>query len=152
MLGSVVEADAAEAAGLVAHDLHDRSRLDRDATCLELGTCSVGEVHSLGVERDLRRELPHQLRLVGVRRVSGDDGDASVAHLPSVAVGAQRGIAAPLLGEAGDVGKLVAQARGHEEPPCGVPFAGLEHDLEADGVGVERVAETTVPDSTATSS
>ena len=100
--------------------------------------CRVGEVHSLGVERDLRRELPHQLRLVGVRRVRGDDGDASVAHLPSVAVGAQRGIAAPLLGEAGDVGKLVAQARGHEQPSCRVRFAGLEHDLEADGVGVER--------------
>ena len=89
-----------EHAVVVGDHLDHRAVVDADAAREHPRPLLVGQLDAVPVERDVGRELAHELRLVHVRGARGDDGDASIALLPPVAVRADERAASPLLGEA----------------------------------------------------
>jgi len=92
-------------------DLHDRPVDDGNTQRVQLLALLVGQRRSGVLEKaHVRAELVEQQRLVHGHRAGREHADAAVADLPAVAVGAVQYIGAPPLGEARDVGQLVAQA------------------------------------------
>ncbi len=69
--------------------------------------------------RHVRTDLAEQQRLVHGHRARREHADAPVADLPAVAVEAVQHIGSPPLGEARDVGQLVAQAGRHQDTAGG---------------------------------
>jgi hypothetical protein len=67
-------------------------------------------------ERDVVAQLAEEQRLVHGHGTGGQDADRLVADLPPVAVRAVQDVAAPALGHARQVGQLVDQPGGHQQP------------------------------------
>ncbi len=131
-LATVGQPDPGQAGG-TGLDLFDPAFGHGDATGLELLALLAGQRRT-GVpqQRHVRAELPEQQRLVDGGRAGGEDADALVPDLPAVAVRAVQDVDAPPGGESRHVGKLVAQARGEQQP------AG--HDCTRPDVHAEPVA------------
>ena len=116
--------------GGAGFDRLDRAFGDLDGAGLELLTLLAGQ-RGTGVlqQRHVVAELPEQQRLVHGGRAGGEDADALVPDLPAVAVRAVHDVDAPAGGHTRDVGKLVAQAGGDQQP-AGRHRAGPDLDPE----------------------
>ena len=109
------------------HDAGD----DPDVTSGQLLGLLVGQVRcGVGEQRDVRRPLPKQQGLVHGPRSGAEHADGLVPDLPPVAVRAVQHVAAPLLPYTGNVGQLVDQPGGHQQPPRGDEAAVVEGDVE----------------------
>ena len=82
---------------------------------VDLGVVGVDAV--VEHQREPGGQLAEQPGRVEAHRVGDDLDDAPVADLVAVAERAVDDVAAPVLGEAVDVGELVDQAGGGEHPP-----------------------------------
>ena len=103
------------------------------ARATSVSAVGVGE-HSDGREQDdVVGPLTDDLRVADRVRAVPEHAELLVAHLPAVAVRAVQDVAGPALGEPGNVGQLVAQAGGHEQPAGRDPLPVGEQDLEAGG-------------------
>lgn len=87
--------------------------------------------------------LAPQQCLVDGEGAGRQDADGLVAYLPAVAVRAVQHLPSPPLGHAGNVGQLIDQAGGHQQPLRQDRAAAVEDDAEAPDV--HRSAATTVP-------
>ena len=139
---AVGESDATEAPVGVGADGGDGPPFDRDAACDQRCSIGISQFSGVGEEDDLWRPLAKQLRLVGAPRTRREHRDAPVANLPAVAVGADDGARAPLLGEARDLGELIAQPGRDEQAAGAVALAGAELYREAglDSLGGHHLA------------
>ena len=107
----------------VVEDLDDLAVGEADAARLQAFTvlrarCRAG----VGQQRDVVAELTEQQRLVRGQRRGRQHTDRRAARLVAVAVRAVQDVAAPALGEAGDVRQLVDQA-GRDEHTSRVDVA-----------------------------
>jgi hypothetical protein len=89
-------------------------------------------------QRDPGAELTERQRLVGGQRPGGEHPDAPVADLPAVAVRAVQHVDAPPVGQAGNVGQLVA-CPGGEQHAAGRGGPGADLDAEQVAVSFEGV-------------
>ena len=104
---------------------------------LELGVVGVDAV--VEHQREPGAQLAEQAGRVETHRVGDDLDDAPVADLEAVAERAVDDVAAPVLGQAVDVGELVDQTGGGEHPAGDHGVATDELDAEAAVVGAGHV-------------
>jgi len=101
-----------------------------DAACGQACGLVGGQGRVGAHERHVGRPLaPQQRRVHAQRTVAGDD-DGAVPDLVAVAVRAVQHVAAPPLRDPGDVGQLVAAARGADHATCEHVRAVVERDVE----------------------
>jgi len=77
------------------------------------------------------RPLPEEQGLMHGPRTGPEDAERPVTNLPPVAIRAVQDVTPPAFADAGDIGELVDQAGGDQEPPRADPAAVLKPDREA---------------------
>ena len=105
--------------------------MTRDSACVQRRPLVGGERIGVGEEDDVVRPLPDQEGVLHCSRIRAEDAERLVANLPAVAVRAVQEIAPPPLADAGDVGQLVAEAGGDQDPPRVQDSAAREANREA---------------------
>src|SRR5664279_666255 len=124
---AIDEFDPAEV--VIVHDQPgDRALDDADAAGDELLPVVCGERVGVREEDDVGRPLAHQQGMLDGVGCSAQHSELLVADLVSVAVGAMQEISRPTLADAGDVGQVVSQPRGDDQPPGGHLMAVGKND------------------------
>ena len=109
--------DAAQPVVVVDDELLDGAFDDADGAGDQLGPLGGGEEVGRGEVDEVVGPLADDLGVPDGARGAADDAEPAVADLVAVAVGAVQDVAGPPVAQPGDVGQLVAQAGGDQQPP-----------------------------------
>ena len=109
----------------------DRAVDDADGAGDELLAFVVGDAAGVGEEHDVGRPLTDQERVLDRVRRATEHAEALVADLVTVAVRAVEQVAAPALADAREVGELVAEPGGDQDPAGAQCLPVRDGDVEA---------------------